>query len=338
MVRKAGRIHASRLAVRFCAIAVPIVVLGLVPGSCAASNVGALTAMAAGMVGTQPQLVRLQAGTRIGETPPDGWNHVVLRSVPRLASGEWKELPNFANQTATLFRTAILADVQAQGLEKEFALTRVGLAMCVASRDGRKDDVVVSSDRLEALSIRLSTIEQMVLDGAEKELAEARIIAHTSTFALLRSPVTMLVGGKHHKVDLYYAFCVDPATGRLRVGLWSMWPGGVKQPPPPVIVELANNTVFDCELDAHANRLLGTVAYSWSFAICKLPPGHPIGMKGRKPLNDKIVAMAKHPSDVDTDEFEKMLRSILFDPKNVDQANQPRRTAKAVPARRAPAR
>lgn len=338
MVRRTGRNHASRLTASAYAIAVPLLVLGLVPGSRAASTSGGLAVMAAGMVGIQPQLVRLPAGTRIGETPPEGWNHVVLKSVPRLASGEWKQLPNIAHQTATLFRTAIVADVQAQGLEKEFVLTRVGLGMCVPARDGRKGDVVVSSDRLEALSIQLSTIEQMVLDAAEKELAESRIIAYTSTFALLRSPVTMLVGGKHHKVDLYYAFCVDPPTGRLRVAVWSMWPGGVKQPPPPIVVELANRTVFDCELDVHANRVLGTVPYSWSFAIRKLPPGHPIGMKGRKPVNEKIVAIARRPTDVNIDEFEKMLRHILFDPRNVDQANQPRRTATAAPAGLAPAR
>ena len=111
--------------------------------------------------------------------------------------------------------------------------------MCVPAPDGKYEDVVVSSDRLEALGMKLSTVEQMVLEAAETELAESRIIAFTSTFALLRSPVKLVVGGKHHKVDLYYAFCVDPTTGRLRVGVWSMWPGTVKQPPPPSVIELA---------------------------------------------------------------------------------------------------
>ena len=162
--------------------------------------------------------------------------------------------------------------------------------------------------------MKLSTVEQMVLEAAEAELAESRIIAFTSTFALLRSPVTLVVGGKHQKVNLYYAFCVDPTTGRLRVGVWSMWPGGekVKQPPPPSVIELAPRTTFDCELDVQAKQALRLVPYSWSFAMRKLPDGRSIPIKGNKPLGEKIVAIAKHPSDVDSGEFERMLRKVLF--------------------------
>ncbi len=340
MLQKAGRSHASLLTGVFCAIAVPILVLGIPPGACVAANPGVAAAFAAGYLGSQPQLVRLSAATRLGETPPEGWNHFVLKSVPRPASGEWQDLPQVANRTATLFRTAILADIQPMGLDKDFALTRIGIGMCVPASDGRKDEVVVTSDRLESLGMQLSSIEQMVLQAAETELAQTRIIASTSTFALLRCPVTMLVSGKHRKVELYYAFCVEPTTGRLRVGVWSMWPGGVKQPPPPAVVELAPKAVFDCELDVQAKRVLGTVPYSWSFAIRKLPAGHAIPLKGRKTLNDQMVAIAKHPTGVDTAEFEQLLRTILFAPENVDKAVQkPKtaKTAKTAQARRPPA-
>ena len=164
--------------------------------------------------------------------------------------------------------------------------------------------------------MRLSTMEQVVLQAAEAELAESRIIAFTSTFALLRSPVTLLVGGKHRKVDLYYAFCVDPMTGRMRVGVWSMWPGDVKkQPPPPAVIDLAPKTTFDCELDVQAKRVVVVgIPFSWSFAIRKLPPGRAVPLKGNKALGEKIVTITKHPNEVDTEEFERMLRSVLFPP------------------------
>jgi hypothetical protein len=181
------------------------------------------------------------------------------------------------------------------------------------ARDGTGEDVVVSSDRLEALSIKLSKVEEMVLQAAEAELAESRIIAFTSTFALLRSPAMLVVQGKHEKVDLYYAFCVDPATGKLRVGAWSMWPGTVKQqPPPPSVIEVAPKTIYRCAVDVRAKRVLGTVPYSWTFAMQELPPGQLLGIKQNKPLGDQIVAIAKHPRDVNTDEFERMLRKVLF--------------------------
>jgi hypothetical protein len=141
-------------------------------------------------------------------------------------------------------------------------------------------------------------------------LAEARIIARTPTFALLRTPAMLVVAGKHRKVDLYYAFCVDRATGRLHVGVWSMWPGTIHQPPPPALIELAPKTVFDCAVDVHAKRLLGTLPVSWSFAIRSLPPGRPVRVSAA--LGQQIVTVARHPAEVDPEELERMLRQALF--------------------------
>jgi hypothetical protein len=288
--------------------------MGLVgwPARSAAST-PAVAALAVQAIGSQPRLVQLTAASRIGDKAPEGWTHLIIKSIPRLESGDLDSLPAVANKTATMFRTVLLADVQPLGLDKQFILSRVGLGMCVPARDGTNDDVVVSSDRLEALSIRLSTVEQLVLEAAEAELAESRIIAFTSTFALLRAPAMLVVAGKHQKVDLYYAFCVDPATGRLRVGAWSMWPGTVKQPPPPSVIEVAPKTIYRCAVDVQAKRVLGTIPYSWTFAMQKLPPGQELTIKGNKPLGEKIVAIARHPTDVKSEEFERMLRKVLFD-------------------------
>src|SRR5262249_12687027 len=159
--------------------------------------------------------------------------------IPQLQSGDLDTLPEMAKSTATMFRTVMVADVQPLGLDKQFILARVGLGICVPAQDGTKDDVVVSSDRLESLSLKRSTVAKIVLQTAKAEPSESRLIASASTFAMLRGPAMLLFQGKHVKVGLYYAFCVDPATGRLRVGAWSMWPGGGSQPPPPSVIEVA---------------------------------------------------------------------------------------------------
>jgi hypothetical protein len=281
------------------------------PGRGQAAGPGVAT-LAAQAVGSQPRLVPLTPAMRIGDKAPEGWTHLVIKSLPRLASGDLDSLPSIANHTATLFHTVMLADVQPLGLDKQFILARVGLGFGMPARDGSDQDVVVASDRLEALSIKLSKVEEMVLQAAEAELAESRIIAFTSTFALLRSPAMLLVDGKHERVDLYYAFCVDPATGKLRVGAWSMWPGDVKQPPPPALIEVAPRTIYECSVDVQARRVLGTIPYSWTFAMQKLPPGQLLAIKQNKPLGEKIVAIARHPRDVNTDELERMLRTVLF--------------------------
>ena len=92
----------------------------------------ALVAQAVGW--SQPRLVLLPAATRVGDSPPTGWSHLVIKSIPRLASGDRDSLPSSASKTATVFRTVVLADVQPLGLEQEFILSRVGIGMCVRSR------------------------------------------------------------------------------------------------------------------------------------------------------------------------------------------------------------
>jgi hypothetical protein len=300
-------------------------------GRCEGSALGT-AALAAQAVGwSQPRLVILPAATRVADSPPEGWSHLVMKSVPRLASGDRDTLPSSASKTAALFRTVMLADVQPVGLDKEFILSRIGIGMCVPARDGKDEDIVVSSDRLQSLSLRLSTVEQLVLEVAEGELAEARIVARTPTFALLRTPAMLVVAGKHRNVDLYYAFCVDRATGRLRVGVWSMWPGTVPQPPPPALIELAPKTAFDCAVDVHAKRLLGTIPISWSFAMRSLPPGRPVRVSA--PLGQQVVTVARHPADVDAEELERMLRRALFPTPDVDSTRTGYQTLTPPPYR-----
>jgi hypothetical protein len=260
---------------------------------------------------TPPRLVVLEPGTRIKDKPPEGWNHLILKSVPRLASGDRDSLPAVATKTATLFRTVILADVRPVNLnEREFVLARVGVGICVPDDDGQKHEVVVSASRLDALGIHLSTVERAVLDAVESQLAEGRIIVRTSTFALYRTPATLVVAGKHRPVDLYYAFCVEAATGRLRVAVWTMWPGQGEQAPPPALIELGSNSLFDCALDVRAKRILGTVPYSWSFAMRTLPSGRSVRVPPA--LGEQITATARRPSSTDAEQLERMLNPLIF--------------------------
>jgi hypothetical protein len=300
------------------AILAPALVWAGAIGECAGSE-PASPLLAARAVGwSHPRLVSLQPGLRITNKPPEGWSHLVVKSIPRLASGDRGTLPASASKTATMFRSALLADVRpVDSEEKDFELTQIGVGICVPQDEDH--DVVVSADRLEALGLHFSTVQRAVLDAAEAELAEGRIIARTPTFALFRSPATILVAGnKHRKVDLNYALCVDRATGRLNVAVWTMRPESEAQQPPTVMVKLGAKPVFECEIDVQAKRILGTVPYSWSFAMRSLPPGRT--MRVSPSLGEMIAAANRHPAGGDPAELERMLMSLLSPPPDVRQA------------------
>ncbi len=220
------------------------------------------------------EVVRIAPGTLVGDQPPRTWSHLVIKSFPRLASGDLGTLPRSAFRTAALIRTVILADVGRSADDpSRFALRRVGIGLCVP--DPPKGDVVVESGRLAESGVKLGMMEKVVLQSAEAELALGRLIASGSTFALYRGPSVLQVGQLHHKVELSYAFLVGEQSGALRVLVWSEEARKGGPAAPARLVELRPNLVFDCPLNVKAERLLGTVPVSWSFAMESLPPGQP---------------------------------------------------------------
>jgi hypothetical protein len=253
----------------------------------------------------RPEMVRIAAGTVVGQRPPRAWSHLVLKSIPRLASGDLETLPRSAFRTATLFRTVILADVGRSADDPaRFVLRKVGIGLCVP--DPPKGDVVVRSSRLEALGVSLGMVERFVLRTAEAELAKGRLIAAGPTFALCRGPAMMQVGQVHREVEISYAFLVNEHTGTLRVLAWPQEVTKAGLTPPMKLVELTPNLVFDCRLNVKAERLLGTVPVSWSFAMESPPPGKPVPIT---PDLARFLARDAQPSD--SEAMERAFRHAL---------------------------
>ena len=197
--------------------------------------------VAAGSVAmSQPKLVYLKPGLRIGKKPPQGWTHLIMKSIPHLGSGDLGSLPAGSAKTATLFRSVLLANVKPVDFaERDYELTQIGLGLCIPDPQDEEQDIVVTAETLDALGLRhLTTVQRMVLDAAEEEMAEGRIIARTATFALFRSPVTVLDpggAGKHSKANIHYAFSANRTTGRLDVIVWTTKPGTVAQHAPTMV-------------------------------------------------------------------------------------------------------
>jgi hypothetical protein len=259
----------------------------------------------------RPKLVTLQPGLLIGNKPPQGWSHLVVKSIPRLASGEKDSLPSGSAKTAAYFRTVLVANVKPVDVdERDFELTQIGVGICVP-RKGEEQDVVVSADRLEALGLHLSWVEKKVLDACESEMAEGRIIAQTPSFALFRSPVTVVVtGNEHRKVNLNYAFCVERGTGKLEVGVWTSALEAEQSRAPGRVRRLSPEPIFDCTMDVRTKKVLGvTVPLTWSFAMSKLPAGQDLRVPPA--LGELIATTARRPQESDSEELERALGQTL---------------------------
>jgi hypothetical protein len=244
-------------------------------------------------------------GVIVSDHLPRPWSHLVIRSVPRLTSGDLDSLPRSAFHTATLIRTVILADVgRSVDDPSVFALRRIGVALCLP--DSSRGDVVVSSGRLQEAGMRLGLVEKVVLRSAESEVKKGGLIATGSAFALYRGPVILQVGQEHRRVELSYAFIVDPQTGSLRVLVWSEDPGQRSPGVPDRLVELNPNLSYECRLNVKAERVLGAVPVSWSFAMEDLPPGTLM------PVSPRLAQLLRaEPAARDYQALEQELRTIL---------------------------
>jgi len=321
-----GRIDGPRRVFLACATLAPFLVMA---GECTGSVPGMAMLVAQGVRWSQPRLVYLQPGMLVTDKPPAGWSHMVVKSIPRLASGDQGTLPAGSSKTATYFRTVILANVKPVDVdEKDFELAQIGLGMCVPQDEDH--DMVVAADRLDALGLHLTTVQRLVLDAAESEMAEGRIIARTPTFALFRSPATVVAGNEHRRVNLCYAFCVERSTGKLEVAVWTMSTDTKLQKAPSSLVKLSANPLFDCQIDVRAKRILGTVPYSWSFALRTLPPGRSLRVPPL--LGELIATTGRHPAEGDPEELERLLMKTLSTSPDVDRAV--RRTAIPPPYRK----
>jgi hypothetical protein len=220
------------------------------------------------------KLVHLAPGSRLeGEEPPAGWSHLVIKSLPRLATGDLDTVSSQAFETAGRVRLAIAADVRpAPAGQGTFLLHRVGAGLCAPAADGL-GDVVVTPTSVDGSKGPWTTKQRLVLAATSLDLARVSLGASTSNFALIRMPVTFLVAGSHRRVSVCYAVLGDPQNGTVRTFAWMENPDAATEPAQPTKLRLLSASLFDCPIDIQARRLLGTIPVTWSFAVTNLPPG-----------------------------------------------------------------
>jgi hypothetical protein len=247
----------------------------------------------------------LPPGTVVGNAAPPGWTDLVIKSIPRLASGDLETLPATARTTASLFRTVFVADVRnSPGASGAYSLKRLGLGLCVPV-DGV--DTVVTPDGPPRVLGSLGFVERNVLAVAQDEIKKGRVLARTADFALFASPGVQKIGPEHVPVTLLYALLVDPSTGRLRSLIWSILSEPASRRDPDEAVLLMRGLVDQCALDVAAERLLGAIPYHWSFAMRSLPTGRRIDL----PAGVKRWAVDPGRIAADPETFARRLRELL---------------------------
>jgi hypothetical protein len=226
-------------------------------------------------VASPARLVQLPPGIPLsGEQAPEGWSHLVFKSIPKLTSGDLDTVSAQAFEIAQRIRPLMVAEVRRASDDPHapFHLKRVGVGLCAPGKEVGSD-VVVSTMSIVGTRGEWTTKQRLILASLSYESAKAKLAAATSTFALVRTPVIFLVDGRHRKLDLCYALRVEPRTGELTTIVWPDLGASPSAAPTPAVGRRLSAAVFDLPQDVHATRALGKIPIAWSFAIRGLPDG-----------------------------------------------------------------
>lgn len=270
------------------------------------------------------RLEHLEAGLRFDDRlPPEGWSRLVLKSTPRLVSGDLDTLSEEAFKTAARIRLAIAAHVvPTPGSSDRYALDRVGIGLS-ASADDDKGDVIVTPRVVGGSKGPWTTKERIILTAGSFELSHSALVAASPTFALVRIPTKYLKAGEHQKTSLLYAFLVDAGSGRLRTFVWREDDGQA----PQVLHELQTPATVDGALDVKASKLAG-IPLAWSFALTSIPGDT------RRAIAPELASRLA-PGRIDTtapDELEATIAAVAEAPPLKVPSKEKRPTSSRSPA------
>jgi hypothetical protein len=158
-------------------------------------------------------------GTVIGDGPPEGWTHLLIKSYPRAGAGDVDRLSASMRDVAEKLFSVMVARVEvvpdSQPPRYRFAEVASGVGVRIGEQD-----VVVSPDRYREFGARLGLYGPWALDAAYGRVKAAAIVLSADALMVYDAPMIMLRDGRHAPVVLRYAFVLDPATGRLD---WLQW-------------------------------------------------------------------------------------------------------------------
>jgi hypothetical protein len=245
-------------------------------------------------------------GTVVGKTPPPGWSHFVIKSLPRVRADQRADLKEMTVEKAGWMFTAFLADV-AKEKDGTFALKKIGLGLGAKGKDA---DMVLTSETGRKLGADMGLFGGLILDKGYEVQRKAVVPLMSPGFGLIDTPVWFRCGDENKLVRYRYALLADRRTGSLDVLMWSLGAEGAKCGQLADLVRIAPNTIDPAELlvDKRKVNRLGMPSDD-AFAVDRLPTGT------RRPFPDDLRTLAATTrfTPALAGELEARLRVLLRD-------------------------
>jgi hypothetical protein len=224
------------------------------------------------------QLVKIDAGTVLGNERAPRWNKNVMLAKPRIASGNVTALSESIRTAVSDFVMAIAAtvDTDPQNAGK-FRLTEVGVGYAVSLRGQLK---VVHADNYKEHGADLGFIQRQVLSENEKQLENMQVVARASSLMMFDVPAILLVNNVHEEFVIRHLIWIDANSGRLAAMHWLLGTkkAGAKNSVFAVIDKepmrwIDTQSIEDRIIHVDGNEFTLGIPNKRAFALNQLPPG-----------------------------------------------------------------
>ena len=261
---------------------------------------------------SMPELIA--PGTIVENTPPRGWSHLIIKSLPRVKPSEVERLPTnplvgrdgLVRQVAWMF-TVFTADVvnEPPSSHWRYRLRAIGLGLG-ANVNGH--DTVLTVESADQLGIKLDPIQAITLTTGYRVQQQSRVVVLGPTFALVDTPVTFRCNARNHALRFRYALVVDNSTGKLDVFAWRLGSENGQCVDLTRAVLLHPNTIDEAELVADLEEFKLGIPNERAFGVEELPPHR---LEVALPVEIRSLAGQTRFTHADVYKLERALRQLI---------------------------
>lgn len=254
---------------------------------------------------------RIPPGTKVGESAPESWSHLIFKTRNKLASGDVDAIPEFARPASEFLFTAMTARVVPHKPDGSgpWRLDKVGMGFGTKIGDS---DVVISTETQKKLGADLGVLKLAILGRAEEHLKKIQQVAASPAMMVVDAPTFLLAEGAHRPIVIRYLFLVRPDNGGLATLAWriDVDAKGNYGPAHGPATLVQPNLVATTALDVDGSKVTLGMPGADAIAVTRLPPGRELPL----PQGAADIAGRKELSATEAAELESQFRKAMATP------------------------
>ena len=241
---------------------------------CLLTALGLTSPAFAELVVVPAKIELIPPGTVISQQVPEPWTHLIVKSQPRVTSGDIAQVSKHQIELASTFFMATLARVEQIDGETGTSYRLARLASGIGTNI-KGQDIIVSPSTVKAQRAGVGFLGRILLHEMYSEQSSVEVIMRSETTAIYDTPIIVRLNNQNRDLVLRYAVFVDPTNGQLDTLAWLIDVDNMRryQGLSSQVQWLPANMLMDCQLHVDASEYFLGVPSKKAFASVEIPQG-----------------------------------------------------------------